>query len=86
MGNAFLATVLVGLVPVLVAILVAMGLTRGLRGTIQYLLEAADRISRGDLEQPVELDSQDELGQLARAIERMRVGLQEGLERVRRRR
>lgn len=85
-ASAFLTTVLVGLVPVLVAILVAMGLTRGLRGTIQYLLQAADRISRGDLEEPVSLESRDELGQLARAIERMRVSLQEGMERLRRRR
>ncbi|MEJ2291134.1 MAG: HAMP domain-containing protein [Deinococcales bacterium] len=85
-GNAFLTTLLVGLVPVLIAILVAMGLTRGLRAQVSYLLGAADRISRGDLEEPVELDSRDELGQLARAIERMRVSLQEGMERLRRRR
>ncbi len=84
--NAFLTTLLVGLVPVLIAILVAMGLTRGLRAQVAYLLEAADRISRGDLEESVELDSRDELGQLARAIERMRVSLQEGMERLRRRR
>ncbi len=84
--NAFLTTLLVGLVPVLIAILVAMGLTRSLRAQVSYLLEAADRISRGDLEESVELDSRDELGQLARAIERMRVSLQEGMERLRRRR
>ncbi len=85
-ANAFLTTLLVGLVPVLIAILVAMALTRGLRAQVTYLLAAADRISRGDLEEPVDLDSRDELGQLARAIERMRVSLQEGMERLRRRR
>jgi HAMP domain-containing protein len=53
---------------------------------VSYLLGAADRISRGDLEEPVGLDSNDELGQLARAIERMRVSLQEGMERLRNRR
>lgn len=85
-GNAFLTTLLVGLVPVLIAILVALALTRGLRSQVTYLLGAADRISRGDLEEPVGLDSNDELGQLARAIERMRVSLQEGMERLRNRR
>jgi len=85
-GNAFLTTLLVGLVPLLIAILVAMALTRGLRSQVSYLLGAADRISRGDLEEPVGLDSNDELGQLARAIERMRVSLQEGMERLRNRR
>ena len=85
-GNAFLTTLLVGLVPLLIAILVALALTRGLRSQVSYLLGAADRISRGDLEEPVGLDSNDELGQLARAIERMRVSLQEGMERLRNRR
>lgn len=86
LGNAFLIILLVGLVPVLIAVLVALALTRSLTASVAYLLEAADRISRGDLEHPVDLPRNDELGQLARAIERMRVSLQEGLERLRRRR
>jgi len=86
LGSALITTLLVGLVPVLIAILVALSLTRGLTAAVSYLLGAADRISRGDLDHPVELPRNDELGQLARSIERMRVSLQEGLERLRRRR
>ncbi len=85
-GSALLTILLVGLIPVLIAVMVALALTRTLTGAVEYLLEAADRISRGDLEHAVELRRHDELGQLARAIERMRVSLQEGLERLRRRR
>lgn len=85
-GSALLTTLLLGLIPVLLALLAAMGLAGRVTGGLRYLLEATDRISRGDLEHAVQLDSKDELGQLARGIERMRVSLQEGLDRLRRRR
>lgn len=85
-GSALLTMLLLGLIPVLIGIFAAMALARRVTGGLRYLLDAADSISRGDLEHAVQLDSKDELGQLARAIERMRVSLQEGLERLRRRR
>ncbi|MEJ2667665.1 MAG: HAMP domain-containing protein [Deinococcales bacterium] len=84
--TAFEMVLLVGLVPLLLGILMASGLTGGLRRKVQYLLQAADRISRGDLDEPVSLQSRDELGQLARAIERMRVSLSTLLEHRRRHR
>ena len=70
----------------LLAVLAAMSLTRGITDAIRYLLVATDRISHGDFEQPVELQRDDELGQIARAVERMRISLREGMERLRRRR
>ncbi len=85
-GNALLTALLVGLVPVLFGVLAALSLTRGLRDSIRYLLVATDRISHGDLEQPVELKRDDELGQIAKAVERMRISLHESLERLRQRR
>lgn len=86
LGRVLLTTFLVGLIPVLFAVLAALSLTRGLTDAIRYLLVAADRISHGDFERPVELDRDDELGQIGRAIERMRVSLHESMERLRRRR
>ncbi len=49
------------------------------------LRDAADRVAMGDLVAPVELARRDELGEVATAIDRMRMSLQEGLERLRRR-
>lgn len=86
LGQVLLTTLLVGLIPVLFSILAALSLTRGLTNAISYLLVAADRISHGEFEQPVELNRDDELGQIAGAIDRMRISLREGMERLRRRR
>ena len=83
---AFETVLLVGLIPLLIGILMAMGVTGGMRRKVRYLLQAADRISRGDLDEPVSLRSRDDLGQLARAIERMRVSLAALLEHRRRNR
>ena len=53
---------------------------------IQYLTEAADRISVGDLEAEIEIKSTDEIGNLAEAISRMQDSLRFSIERLRRRR
>lgn len=53
---------------------------------IQYLTEAADRISIGDLEAEIEVRSKDEIGTLAEAISRMQDSLRFSIERLRRRR
>lgn len=86
LGRVLLTALLVGLIPVLFGVLAALSLTRGITDAVRYLLVATDRISHGDLEHPVELKRDDELGQIARAVERMRISLREGMERLRRRR
>ncbi len=53
---------------------------------IQYLTEAADRISVGDLEAEIEVKAKDEIGSLADAISRMQDSLRFSIERLRRRR
>lgn len=53
---------------------------------IQYLTEAADRISVGDLEAEIEVKSRDEIGSLGEAISRMQDSLRFSIERLRRRR
>lgn len=84
--TVLMQTLIIGLVPILLAILIAILLSRAVTNTISQLVEAADRISRGELDESVDIRSNDELGELARSIERMRVSLQEAMERLRRRR
>ncbi len=48
--------------------------------------EDADRIAMGDLSAPVRVRRSDELGDVAASLDRMRVSLQEALERLRKRR
>jgi len=72
------AIVLIGLI----IIIYGYRLTRN----IQYLTEAADRISVGDLEAEIDVHSKDEIGNLADAISRMQDSLRFSIERLRRRR
>lgn len=74
------------LIPLLIAFVVSSALSGSLLHNLNYLTRSADRISRGKLARSVELDTGDELGELAKAIERMRISLQEGMERLRKRR
>jgi len=76
---------------VLVAVIIIIGLCIVIYGyrltrSIQYLTEAADRISVGDLEAEIEIKSKDEIGNLADAISRMQDSLRLSIERLRRRR
>jgi predicted Zn finger-like uncharacterized protein len=78
-------------VVVLVAVIIIIGLCIVIYGyrltrNIQYLTEAADRISVGDLEAEIEIKSKDEIGNLADAISRMQDSLRLSIERLRRRR
>ena len=79
-------TFAIGSIPVLLALALALGLASALTRNILYLIRASEDISRGDFSQRVNLNSNDELGDLGRAIERMRVSLEESISRLRRRR
>jgi HAMP domain-containing protein len=79
------STFLAGALPVILAILLGILLTRAITRNILYLINASDNISRGDFSQSVVAKSNDELGDLSRAVERMRISLQESLERLQRR-
>ena len=52
---------------------------------ISDLVKAADSISLGDLTRPVKSTTNDELGDLAQALERMRLSLEAAMDRLRRR-
>lgn len=60
--------------------------TRQITEPIDRLVKAADAIIMGDLSRPVHPDRNDEIGDLAVALERMRQSLEAAMERLRRRR
>lgn len=77
---------LFSLIPLLLAIIIAITRARRLTNNVLTLTRRADEISRGDLDEPIELRSNDELDDLSAALERMRVSMSGALERLRRRR
>jgi len=64
-----------GLAALGVALLAGFGAASAFGRRIRRLERAAERIAAGDFEQPVVDQGQDELGELARAFERMRLRL-----------
>ena len=57
-------------------------LTRGIVRRARWLREVADRVSMGDLETPVGIESNDEIGDIANSIERMRASLKAAIARL----
>jgi signal transduction histidine kinase len=60
-----------GLGALLVALIMGVLLARTLTGSLHALTQAAQRITQGQLEQQVEVKTNDEIGQLALAFNRM---------------
>ena len=81
LGLVVLTTVL-GL---LLALAFAARAARQIVGPLERLVEVADAISLGDLTRPVRMERNDEIGDLAQALERMRLSLEAAVERLRRR-
>jgi HAMP domain-containing protein len=75
------ATAVTALAGSLVAALGTVGIARD----VVRLRDEARRVSMGELTTPVASNRDDELGELAGSLERMRLSLQEGLERLRQR-
>lgn len=85
--NRIIVNVLLfSLIPLLLAIVFAVRRARRLTDNVLELTDRADGISRGELDEQVEFHSNDELDDLAAALERMRVSMRGALERLRRRR
>ncbi len=64
--------------------LIGWRLAGGIVARLETLSRAALRIQRGWMDRPVKLNGEDELGRLARAMERMRSGIQRRDEQLRR--
>lgn len=68
---------------VLALIILRIGL-RVVTRSLQDLAREADRIAHGQLDRPLHVEGEDEVGQLGRAFEQMRVSLQQRLEELNR--
>ncbi len=77
-------TSILGLISVIVAVVAAYFISRGITRSTSALSKAADAISRGDLDIPIEINTGDEMEILADSIERMRNSLAAAIERLRR--
>ena len=78
---------------VLLSTLVGLGIAALLAGQaarrivqpLSELVKVAEAISLGDLTRPVKVERNDEIGDLAQGLERMRLSLEAAMDRLRRR-
>ena len=84
LNDILLRIVALSLTAAALAALIGWRLAGGIVARLETLSRAALRIQRGWMDRPVKLDGQDELGRLARAMERMRTGIQRRDEQLRR--
>lgn len=80
--SSLLPTIALTVVLVLLAATLAALFANQLIQRIQRLAQQVNAISMGDLEQPVRVESKDELGHLAQSVERMRVSLETIMSRL----
>jgi len=75
---------LIGVIAIalVVSLLFSVLVTQGITGRVLRLKEIADKVSLGDLETPVGIESNDEIGDLAHALERMRASLKAAMARL----
>jgi CHASE3 domain sensor protein len=87
--NSFVAqtvlvlSVLVGIASIAVVVSAMVFSTR-LMNSMTSIIDATNAISRGDLDVPIEVNQKGEIGELAKAIDRMRTSLKAAIERLRR--
>jgi methyl-accepting chemotaxis protein len=75
----------VTIVALLMAIAGAVYAAQRLTRPIEELTEAANRISLGELDVPIAVQSDDEIGTLGESLDRMRISLKQAIERLRKR-
>jgi HAMP domain-containing protein len=75
---------IVGLIAILflAGVILFLFLASGIIRPIRWLADMASKMSTGDLETPLEIDSQDEIGELACSLERMRTSLKAAMARA----
>jgi methyl-accepting chemotaxis protein len=74
--------VIISAVIMIVAILLSFLLSRGLVGKLRYLSQITEKISTGMMDRSIEVKSRDEVGELARSLERMRVSLKMAMDMI----
>ena len=65
---------------VLLAFFMTWLISRLVVGNVMKLVTVADKISRGDLDSEINVESKDEIGQLAQTITRMQTALRKSRE------
>lgn len=78
-------TLIVSILAIIIGMLLSIFLGRSMNRPIVSLTKIADAISLGDLSKPVTVNTNDEIGDLAKSIDRMRMSLQKAMERLRKR-
>ncbi|MFQ3580488.1 MAG: HAMP domain-containing protein [Chloracidobacterium sp.] len=89
-SQVFNATLLIIAVVTGVSLVLGVGvafvLSQRLTQPILKLTDAANRISLGELDEPISVATGDEIGELGESLERMRISLKQAIERLRSRR
>ncbi len=80
--NSDLITIIVGLIAIILGSIFAAALGKGISKPVVQLTKAADAISMGKIDTAIEVETKDEINELAQAIERMRKSLKKAMERL----
>ena len=73
-------TMIVAIVGLLITLGIMLLVAHGIASRIDALAEAANRISVGDMDQEIQVSSDDEIGKLARAFSRMQRSLAQAMK------
>jgi len=74
--------VVLSVISIVTASLLAIGLSRSIVRPVRSLITATQRIARGNLRDPVEVATKDEIGTLGQSFDEMRIKLAESLESI----
>jgi signal transduction histidine kinase len=75
---------ILGIVSLASAFVLALGMSKSIVRPVRQLIRAADRIARGDLTEPVSIESTEEIGTLSNSFDVMRQKLAVSLESIQR--
>ena len=75
---------ILGIVSLVSAFVLSFGMSKSIVRPVRQLIRAADRIARGDLTEPVSIESTDEIGMLSQSFDDMRLKLAVSLESIQR--
>jgi signal transduction histidine kinase len=74
--------VVLSVISIITATLLAIGLSRSIVRPVRSLITATQRIARGNLREPIEVSTKDEIGTLSQSFDEMRIKLAESLESI----
>jgi len=80
--STLLLLVAVAVIALCAGLAVGLMVSRSITTAVTTLIQAAERISMGELDAEITLQSKDELGDLAQSFERMRVSLKAAMDRL----